>query len=228
MPPLNTSDRKALHASLDHWRRELAHAQVALTGPQRFREAAAKAEQMARSMIERRSTQLRNLPGPRHDAVHFALGQVGITEHPPGSNRGLIVDHYQGMFHISGQPWCGAFVGYCANQSTAKLTERVVYTPYIFEDARRKVRGLDGVVWAGGFSHEHVAHSGDLVLYDFGTPGGIKHVGMLVAPWKGSGPLQTVEGNTSFGSGGSQDNGGAVARRSRDISLVHSIVAIKW
>lgn len=222
-------DRQQLEESLKLWKARLAKENTQLSLLRRQEEALRRQKQIAQSRIERRDKQIAALdshPG-RQQAVKIALGFVGVTEHPPSSNRGPMVDKFEAEFHIQGQPWCGCFVGYVAREAGAHPTDRIVYTPYIYEDACNHQNGLDHVVWHDTFK-SGPAHSGDLVLYDFGGNAGIEHVGMLVKPWNGSGPLQTVEGNTSFGGGGSQDNGGAVARRSRDISLVHSIVALKW
>ena len=54
------------------------------------------------------------------------------------------------------------------------------------------------------------------------------YVAALRERWTGAAFLSTVEGNTSFGDGGSQDNGGAVARRDRSVSLLRAVVAIEW
>jgi hypothetical protein len=228
---MDVHSKTDLEKSLARWKRQLAKQEHSLSVAQRASASARRGAQEARALIERRESQLAKVPeGGRRKAVDKALVYVGTTEHPPGSNRGLYIDQWQGRFHMRGQPWCGAFVGAMCEMAGAKLTARIVYTPYIFTDANAHANGLNGVVWqrGKGFLLNGVhAHSADLVLFDFGTKG-IKHVGMLVKPYSGGRFVQTVEGNTSFGDGGSQDNGGAVARRKRDIGLVHSIVRVKW
>lgn len=229
---MNVQDREQLKRSVDHWRIELAHRTRTLTRAQKASEGAHKAVQQAKAVIDRRERQLARITDTgRRAAVSRALGCVGVTEHPAGSNAGPMIDQWQQRFHMIGQPWCGAFVGAMCEMAGAKLTDRIVYTPYIHMDADAHRNGLDGVVWRRGkgmlLAGVPAAHSADLVLFDFASPG-IKHVGMLVKPWPGWGLLQTVEGNTSFGNGGSQDNGGAVARRQRDPVLVHSIVRVRW
>jgi hypothetical protein len=225
---LDVNDRQQLEASLEHWKRELAEARKA-AGPVVTHEEAGPIK-LARNLVARREAQLHKLGGPQGNAVAWALRQVGTTEQPAGSNRGPKVSEWEKrMTGTSGYPWCGAFVGNAIEQGgKGNITARIVYTPYIYDDAVHGRNGLERVVWrdGAGFGKEKVAHTGSLVLFDFGS-GGIKHVAMLRQPWKGSGLLRTVEGNTSFGPGGSQDNGGCVARRDRDPSLVHSIVSWK-
>lgn len=221
-----------LARSLAAWKRDLASRQKQLSATQKAVESAAKGAQRARAMVARRERQLAKatMAGPRRRAVDTALSFVGTTERPAGSNCGQLINLWQGRFHMSAQPWCGAFVGAMIEMAGGSITDRIVYTPYIYADANTHSNGMDGIAWRRGPGWQlgnRVGHSADLVLFDFGTAG-IKHVGMLVQPWNGKGQLQTVEGNTSFGPGGSQDNGGAVARRSRDASLVHSIVKVMW
>lgn len=60
---------------------------------------------------------------------------------------------------------------------------------------------------------------GMIVLFDFDRDGVPEHVGLVEEPL-GSDRVQTLEGNTSRGIGGSQDNGGWVARRNRSVSDV--------
>lgn len=226
---LDVHDQAQLAGSLAAWKAELARDRKTLSAAQKGVAEAQRHVQQTKALVERREAQIARIApaGPRRKAVKLALSYVGTKENPPNSNRGAVIDGWQRQFHMFGQPWCGAFVGAIAEQAGANVTDRIVYTPYIYEDAKLRRNGLDGVVWKASFSTGNTAaHSGDLVLFHFGS-GGIKHVGMLVAPWKG-GALQTVEGNTSFGGAGSQDNGGAVARRARDISLVHSIVSVRW
>lgn len=222
---LDTNSRAELEKSLAHWKRELKQAQAKRPKRHADYEAVARRIQIARATIERRSKQLESLPGPRAKTIKLALEYVGTRESPPDSNRGHLVDSWQRRFGIVGQPWCGAFAGSMVERGGGNVTPRIVYCPYIYADASAGRNGLDHVVWHGKFTRPYaIGHTGDLVLFDFGGST-IAHVGLLAKPWKGWGPLATVEGNTSFGAGGSQDNGGAVARRTRDVSLVHSIVA---
>lgn len=225
---MDVTNRRDLEASLSAWKRDLDRQTKAYSRATKSREALLKRIQVAKANVARRQAQLDKLPGPRAKALKQALSFVGTVEQPAGSNTGAAINVWQSQFGMHGQPWCGAFVGAMVNAAGAKVSNRIVYTPYIYADAIASQHGLERAVWKDVFLvKDHVAHSGDLVLFDFGA-GGIKHVGMLRKPWNGKGPLYTVEGNTSFGNGGSQDNGGAVALRERDIALVHSIVRVQW
>ncbi|HEX8158186.1 MAG TPA: hypothetical protein VF526_12450, partial [Solirubrobacteraceae bacterium] len=53
------------------------------------------------------------------------------------------------------------------------------------------------------------------------------HVGMLVQPLSG-GRAKTVEGNTSFGPGGSQSDGGCIAARVRSAAEIHGVATMNY
>lgn len=62
---------------------------------------------------------------------------------------------------------------------------------------------------------------GDIVLFHLtgrNGPGAPDHTGICVAVDHHTGTVTTVDGNTSFGPGGSEDNGGAVAKRTRPLT----------
>lgn len=82
----------------------------------------------------------------------------------------------------------------------------IFYTPAIV--AAEKAKGI----WRSE-ADLHEIKPGDIVLFDFGTPGA-KHVG-LAERYLGNGVAQTIEGNTSPTNAGSQNNGGGVYRRQR-------------
>lgn len=69
---------------------------------------------------------------------------------------------------------------------------------------------------------------GDVLVFDWNwATAATNHVGILekVLP---SGNYQTIEGNTSVGSSGSQSNGGRVARRTRRPSQVRYVIRPNW
>ena len=53
------------------------------------------------------------------------------------------------------------------------------------------------------------------------------HVGMLVQSL-GGGRAKTVEGNTSFGPGGSQANGGCIAARVRSATEITGVATMNY
>lgn len=110
-----------------------------------------------------------------------ALGEVGVTEQPPGSNTGVKVRSYQMATDLGGTgwPWCGAFVAWCykmahcpddhlASASTAVTYERAKSRGAILSAPR--VGAM--LCWPG------------------------VHIGIIVEDL-GDGLVKTVEGNSS-------------------------------
>jgi len=107
-----------------------------------------------------------------------------------------------------GQPWCGSFVMWCANEAKVKIPN-VVYTP----------AGVTGFQSIGRWSNAATSKPkpGDIVFFDFvegGAP--VEHVGIVIKD-NLDGTVTTIEGNTSpeHKAKGSQANGGEVAQRIR-------------
>lgn len=122
------------------------------------------------------------------------------------------------FFGTSGVPYCAMFVAWvlaqagqgCAGMPTASCTTC-----------------LNGARGAGLVrSSKKSAQPGDLVIFDWGGDGSPDHIG-FVEKNKG-GYIQTIEGNTSSGSSGSQSNGGGVYRRTRDWSVVLAVIAVPY
>lgn len=138
------------------------------------------------------------------DVLRAAAAEIGTTESPAGSNR----NKYSAALGRPAEPWCADFQVWVARQAGLKLPSESAYTPSMFNGflaAGLGKRGTAGV------------RPGDLVFFNFGS-GGIRHVG-IVEQVKQS-ELVTIEGNTSSGNVGSQDNGGGVYRRARPYSYV--------
>lgn len=80
----------------------------------------------------------------------------------------------------------------------------------------------------GGRVPKSQARPGDVLVFDWNwATASTNHVGILekVLP---SGNYQTIEGNTSTGSSGSQSNGGRVARRTRRPGQVRYVIRPNW
>lgn len=120
----------------------------------------------------------------------------------------LVGDSY---FGESGVPYCAMFVSYCldwAGIEAAGLPGS--YVPWILSansDAGRLVANED-------------AQPGDLVMFDWQGDGVADHIGIVEENHPDEGWMQTIEGNTSPGIGGSQSNGGGVYRRARNYSSI--------
>lgn len=120
-----------------------------------------------------------------------ALGEVGTTESPPGSNSGMKVRAYQmsTSFGGTGWPWCGAFVSWCykmAHCPDDNLTSAA--TAVTYELAKQK-----GAIIS-------TPKVGAMICW----PG--VHIGIIVENL-GGGLVRTVEGNS----------GDAVSIRTRNI-----------
>lgn len=118
-------------------------------------------------------------------------------------------------FGTSGVPYCAMFASYCLDWAGVPCAGMPsAYCPDIVsagEDAGATVSCED-------------AEPGDLVLFDWGGDGLADHIGIVEENHTGDGYMTTIEGNTSSGAGGSQSNGGVVARRQRGLGSVCCVV----
>lgn len=80
----------------------------------------------------------------------------------------------------------------------------------------------------GGRISKSSARPGDVLVFDWNwATASTNHVGILEKRLS-SGNFQTIEGNTSTGSSGSQSNGGRVARRTRRQNQVRYVIRPNW
>lgn len=123
-------------------------------------------------------------------------------------------------FGASGVPYCCMFVSYVLNECG-------FYVPgfpaasCIFARNKAKQSGLL-------LANKYDAQPGDIVFFDWDpqNKNDIDHVGFVE---KNCGSyIQTIEGNTSPGTSGSQGNGGGVYRRTRSFDLVSSVIRSKY
>jgi hypothetical protein len=138
-------------------------------------------------------------------ALDFARNHIGVTEHPAGSNRGPDIDPWERACGVIAAPWCGCFANACLVAAGFPNLFWLRYCPSIEAKAKSSEGG-----WAW-ISSSSGCQPGDLVLYGSSIA---SHVG-LVETVGGGRDTATIEGNTSNGPGGSQSNGGIVARRRR-------------
>lgn len=131
--------------------------------------------------------------------IAVAASQIGYYKTPGTATK------FGQWYGLPTGQWCAMFQSWCADQAGAlDIIPKHAYTP-------------SGAAWfqAHGQWHSGTAgmKRGDIVYFDFpGAPVRISHVGIVES---GSGPWNTIEGNTSGVSGGSQRNGGLVARKTR-------------
>ena len=136
------------------------------------------------------------------DALDAARGELGNTESPAGSNR----TKYGRWMGLDGQPWCMSFVQWCYAQAGHPLPFRTGSCSALLN-------------WYKANHPECVVTTpqpGDVIIYNFGHAGIVESVS--------GGKITAIEGNTSPGDSGSQDNGGGVFRRTRSMSLVRAYI----
>jgi hypothetical protein len=161
------------------------------------RRAKARAPRIKRTAKRLRAEQ----HGPKM-AIAYGKKFVGMTETPYGSNRGPKIDDWQRACGFLGAPWCGMYVNAMLRAGGFANQPWLAYCPSIESRAKS---GTDGWRWVRPGNLD----VGDVVLYGSGIA---QHTGIYI------GDGVTLEGNTSFGTAGSQANGGAVALRRRDLS----------
>jgi hypothetical protein len=122
-----------------------------------------------------------------------------VGEKESGSNR----NPFSAALGRPPEAWCADFVVACAREVGLKLPSESAYTPTM----------ADAFKLAGRWFHD--PQPGDLGFVDFpnDNTNGIQHV-LVVTGTDGSN-VRTVEGNTSSGQRGSQDNGEGVYERLR-------------
>lgn len=133
------------------------------------------------------------------DILRIARGEIGVTESPAGSNR----QKYGAAYGMIGVPWCVIFCWWCFREAGASA---------LFYGGGKTASCSQYIAWAkkAGQWVTGDYKPGDLVFFDFNPKAGdgVDHIG-IVESWDGR-TLVTIEGNTSMTS---QDNGGAVMRR---------------
>ncbi|HEU5003106.1 MAG TPA: CHAP domain-containing protein [Actinomycetota bacterium] len=134
------------------------------------------------------------------DVLKLAEQQIGITESPRDSN----CQKFSKKVGRPCQAWCADAVVWLMRQVGIKLPSESAYTPTMADGFKRAGRWTD------------TPAAGRVAFFDFpDRQMGIQHVGIVrtdqVQP-----RVQTYEGNTSSGDGGSQDNGGGFYARERN------------
>ena len=136
------------------------------------------------------------------DVLNIACGQLGVTESPAGSNR----TKYGKWMGLDGQPWCMSFVQWCFHQAGTPLPHKTGSCSALLNWYQKN--RPDCVV--------KDPQPGDIAIFTFG------HTGIVEKALPGS--VMCIEGNTSPGQSGSQDNGGGVYRRQRNLALVRAFI----
>lgn len=147
--------------------------------------------------------------------VDIARKELSTTEDPPNSNR----TKYGAWYGLNGERWCAIFVAWVFAQAAMDLRKLlgpgIEYTPTLAALGRKL--GLE-------VPRDQV-RAGDITLLRFSGRNRIHHVGICAEDGvKPGGLVVTIEGNTSAGVVGSQDNGGCVAQRVRPINSIACVL----
>jgi hypothetical protein len=138
-------------------------------------------------------------------AVEIARYEIGVHEHPMGSNTGERVRIYQHATWLPGThwPWCVAFWQYCTQQAGLRFPDLTAGAYDLHK--RAKKRGLAVAV--------SEAVPGDAIVFKIGSG----HAAMLAEPYTRTDPyVHTIDGNVSD----------MVAERRRHITTVLGAVHI--
>lgn len=144
----------------------------------------------------------------RLNTLAIAQGFVG-TKEEWGDNRGYWVNRF--LYNVKSKPgnqWCAAFVSFCLDSANVKTLKtrsalaRNFVRPYSIKATRVISENME-------------IPAGSIIIWRRGTTI-FGHVG-IVKSWKGK-QGTTIEGNTSSGLQGSQDNGDGVWERKRTIN----------
>lgn len=162
------------------------------------------------------------IPTLREITMLVADVQVDKKVREHGSNRGPEVEAYLQETGLGpGNPWCAAFVNWCARHAADLLDvpsplEDVPLQAYVqsYVDFGRK-RG-----WL--IPADHARH-GDLFCLYYGSLGRYGHIGFVDTVDLINEEFTTLEGNT--GSGGTREGDGAYARTR---NLTQNILFLRW
>ena len=132
----------------------------------------------------------------------IAERELGTREAPANSNR----TKYGRWYGLDGQPWCMMFVQWCFDQAGMALPYKTASCSALLQWYQKNRPG----------SVAKTPRRGDIILYTFG------HTGILESAEGDA--VTAIEGNTSPGVSGSQNDGGMVCRRTRKTSLVTAYI----
>ena len=148
--------------------------------------------------------------------IDTAFSYVGVHERT-GKNDGVEVERFlKSVGRKKGDSWCAAFVSYCLTSVNHSfpvrsglarnfVTKKSILATDVLQ-GRKKVEAGDLIIWQNGNSI-----SG--------------HIGFVIGVEKNF--YETIEGNTSSGAKGIQDNGDGVYIKERTIQP-YNYFRVKW
>ena len=135
-----------------------------------------------------------------------------------GNNRVKYWDVYPAW---NGGAWCMTFVQWCLKANGGWYDCPLpFYVPSVKADAISEGHWL-----SKSSSDRRKVKPGDLVVYGTFIPA---HVGFFEKWHEAFNVVRTIEGNTSSGTGGSQNNGDGVYRRYRSLDWVQGFVSMQY
>lgn len=141
--------------------------------------------------------------------LDMARKELGYKESPPNSNK----TKYGKWMGLDGYAWCMSFIQFCCNQADVHLPMKTGSCTALMNAAKQ------ADMWVTSNFRP-----GDIAIFDFtGKQKVAKHCGIVedIIPDFG---VVTIEGNTSSTDAGSQDNGGMVCRKKRQLKYIIGVV----
>ena len=142
--------------------------------------------------------------------IEIARADLGYTESPPGSNR----TKYGEAYGMNGVPWCVEALWFWFDQAGERMA--------FFGGGKTASCGVL-LRWyreQGLVVDKRDIQIGDILILNFSGTQDTQHCGLVVEKGPLAGTWYCVEGNTSPGEEGSQDNGGCVALKLRSVKNV--------
>ncbi|WP_270933410.1 peptidoglycan-binding protein [Falsiroseomonas oryzae] len=150
-------------------------------------------------------------------ALDVARGQLGVSEKPPGSNKGPEVERYLASVGLGGGfAWCAAFVYFCAAEGAKKIgaANTLPRTGGVLEMWRRaKQVGLPCITAEAARAQPAMVTAGMIFIMRFSETTG--HTGFVEA--RDGGRLVTIEGNSN--DGGSREGTGVFRLERRTLGM---------
>ena len=150
----------------------------------------------------------------KEKVIEIAQLELGVCEEPPGSNR----TKYGAAYGLDGQHWCVMFLWWCFREAGERMA---------FFGGGKTASCSTLLMWYQNMEQTvpvSEVRVGDIVLLNFHGGKDPEHCGLVVATADISShdgtydqykQIMTIEGNTTPGAEGSQNNGGCVALKRR-------------
>jgi lysozyme family protein len=153
--------------------------------------------------------------------IDVARSEIGVTEDPPGSNRGTKVEAYLASVGLGGgHPWCAAFVYWCFEQAAKELgiDNPCIKTAGVLDHwSSARKQGIRCITHIQASHDPLMVQPGMIFVIDTGDPGGAGHTGLVERV--DGGKLVTIEGNTN--NKGGREGIGVFRRNKRKVAGIN-------